>query len=304
MGGSGNESSGGGSGNGTSTGGSSNGGSSNGGSSNGGSSNGGSSNGGSSNGGSGGSSTSSSGDCITDPTQDAVILGDSYVTGFGTPALQPALAAIITDIGKYPNYAGAGCSMISGGACTGLYGNVPQQATTAMSQHANAKFAIMDGGGNDILICDQVKYPSCNTLCGAAGSSKQKVCTDIVAGAIAGATDLMKQTANSGMRDVIYFFYPHIPDAGGGYNEILDYAEPLAKAACDNAVNTTGGKLRCHFVDMVQPFLQAFGPPTASQFEPLGIHPLAPGVNLMAKTITDEMTKDCLGQSSGCCVSP
>jgi hypothetical protein len=240
--------------------------------------------------------------CITDPASEAFILGDSYVTGFASPALQPSLAAIIPSIGQYGNYAGAGCSMASGGVCTGLYGNVPQQFQTAIAAHPNAKFVIMDGGGNDILICDTVKYPGCNTLCAAAGSSTQKVCTDIVQAAIDTANNLLVSSAAAGIRDVIYFFYPHIPAKNGGYKEILDYAEPLAKAACDGAEAKTNGKMRCHFVDLVKPFASAFGDAAPSQFEAvLQVHPLQPGVDLMAKTITDVMKNECLGQASGCC---
>jgi len=76
------------------------------------------------------------------------IVGDSYVTGFNTPQLQPYLAADTTSNQVHfgptrttsrkdatpsgsntPNYAGAGCSMASGGACIGAHGNVPQQTT-------------------------------------------------------------------------------------------------------------------------------------------------------------------------------
>jgi hypothetical protein len=114
------------------------------------------------------------GACITDPASQAAILGDSYVTGFLTPALQPALQAVDPTIGQYKNYAGAGCSMATGGACTGVYGNVPAQATAAHSAQPNLKFAIMDGGGNDILICDAGQFPNCGTLCSSAGSSTNK----------------------------------------------------------------------------------------------------------------------------------
>ncbi|HVU05282.1 MAG TPA: SGNH/GDSL hydrolase family protein [Polyangiaceae bacterium] len=255
--------------------------------------------------GTGGSGTGgdTSAPCITDPAQEAVILGDSYVTGFGSPALQPELAKIISSIGQYPNYAGAGCSMASGGICTGLYGNVPQQGTTALQQHPNTKLVIMDGGGNDILICSAVTYPNCAALCKAAGSSQQKVCTDIVDLAISTAGKLMTDSANAGVRDVVYFFYPHLPGANAGYSEILDYAEPKAKALCDGAETTTGGKMRCHFVDMVEPFKAAGGDGNPLNFAGDSIHPSAAGQAIIAKAVTDVMKANCLGESSGCCTS-
>jgi hypothetical protein len=241
--------------------------------------------------------------CITDAASQGIILGDSYVTGFGSPPLQPALAKLIPAIGQFKNYAGAGCSMVNGGACTGAYGNVIAQSTTALREKPNAKLVIMDGGGNDILICDVGKFPNCNTLCAKAGSSQQKVCTDIVAAAVASADTLMTQAAAAGVKDVVYFFYPHIPAAGGGYKEILDYALPLARQSCESAATKTSGKLHCHFVDMVQPFIAAFGDAAPAQFEGFQIHPLQPGVDLMAKEITDTMKENCLGQASGCCAA-
>ncbi len=231
----------------------------------------------------------------------AAIIGDSYVTGFGSPALQPALAAIDASIGQYPNYAGAGCSMATGGICTGAYGNVPNQAQAARTAEPNLKFEIMDGGGNDILICDAATYPNCSTLCKSSGSSTQKVCTDIVAKAMSTAQQLMTDSANAGVRDVIYFFYPHLPAANAGYSEILDYSEPLAKNLCDSAVTITNGKLRCHFVDLVKPFAAAGGDGNPLNFAGDSIHPSQAGQNIIATQITNTMKADCLGESSGCC---
>ena len=44
----------------------------------------------------------------------------------------------------------------------------------------------------------------------------------------------------AGIRDVLYYFYSHVPEGtliGGWHpNEILDYALPKARAACDVAM--------------------------------------------------------------------
>jgi len=106
------------------------------------------------------------------------------------------------------------------------------------------------------------------------------------------------------VRDTVYFFYPHIPakgSGGGGYDEILDYAEPLAKQLCDGAATASGGKLHCHFVDLVQPFIAAGGDKNIANFAGDGIHPSAAGQQIIATQITNVMKANCIGQPSGCC---
>jgi lysophospholipase L1-like esterase len=236
--------------------------------------------------------------CISGPT-DAAIIGDSYVTGALSPALQPALAALYPTAGQFPNYAVPGTSMATGGI-TGL---IPPQFDTAIAQHPTLKFTIMDGGGNDILICNNTQFPNCATLCKQPGSSTQKVCTDIVTQALAAADALMQKAAAAGVKDVIYFFYPHIPNSNGGYKEILDYSEPLAKAKCDGAFQESGGKLTCHFVSLIKPFADAGGDMNPANFAADGIHPSQAGQNIIAQQIYGVMQSRCLGQeaSSGCC---
>ena len=232
--------------------------------------------------------------CITSGATQAAIIGDSYVTGAGTPALQPALVAIDPTMSSYKNYAVAGTSMASGG----ILGFIPPQLTSALAQPI--KLLIMDGGGNDILICDAGKYPGCGTTCKSPGSSTAKICTDIVQAATDAATALMQKASDAGVRDVIYFFYPHLPGANAGYTEILDYSEPLAKAKCDGAAARTNGKLTCHFVDTAKPFDANGGTVNIAADS---IHPAQSGQNIIAKEITNVMKAACLGQpaSSGCC---
>ena len=57
--------------------------------------------------GTGGAATG--GPCLKDTTTEAAILGDSYVTGFTTPALQPALAMLDPSLMNTPNYAAPAC---------------------------------------------------------------------------------------------------------------------------------------------------------------------------------------------------
>lgn len=237
--------------------------------------------------------------CIPNPIEGAAFLGDSYVTGAWSPDLRPALAALYSPAGWYPLYAAAGSSMATGGLPDRVF--IPIQFDQAIAEHPNLVFTIMDGGGNDILLCDTVRYPSCDTLCAQAGSSTLAMCVDIVNQALVASRALMDKAANAGVRDVVYFFYPHIPMKNGGYAEILDYSEPLARAACDEAATVTQGKLTCHFVSLVQPFIDAGGDLNPANFVSDGIHPSEIGQGIIASEIWKVMQRECLGQSSGCC---
>jgi hypothetical protein len=236
--------------------------------------------------------------CLSSPS-DAVFIGDSYITGFLSPALQPALGALDPTANDFRNYAVAGTAMASGGI-----GPIPPQFDFALAVDPRITLAILEGGGNDILLCDQLKYPGCDTLCGAPGSTAVAACTDIVDGAVAGAGQLMTRMANAGVADVVYFFYPHIPANGGGYQELLDYARPRMQQQCDGAAAVNGGRLTCHFIDLVPPFQAAGGDMNPANFSSLdGIHPSQAGESIVAAQIWSTMQASCLGQpaQSGCC---
>ncbi len=257
--------------------------------------------------GTGGAATG--GPCLKDTTTEAAILGDSYVTGFTTPALQPALAMLDPSLMNTPNYAVAGVSLASGGL--NAMEDVPIQFATAIKAHSNIKFTIMDGGGNDILVCDTAQFSGCATVCAKAGSSTNSTCQAIIKKSIDASTALLKTASDAGVKDTVYFFYPHTPDMNGGYNEILDYAEPMAKAACDGANAASGGKLSCWFVDLVAPFKAAFGDANPANFETLlGVHPTQAGVTLMAQQIFNTMKAHCIGFTAadamkyGCTCTP
>jgi hypothetical protein len=106
-----------------------------------------------------------------------------------------------------------------------------------------------------------------------------------------------------GARDVVYFFYPHVPAntilSDDSPNEILDYALPMAKALCEGTEQQTGGKMRCTFVDMVPVFA---GHPDYFNED---IHPNDKGGKAMADKIWQVMTDKCLGQKGAkdCCES-
>jgi hypothetical protein len=234
--------------------------------------------------------------CLTAATQ-GVIMGDSYVTGAASPPLQPALNAIYPFAAGFSNVAVAGTAMASGG----LLGLIPPQWNQVKS--LNPKFAIMDGGGNDILICNTQLYPGCSTDCKNPGATTHQTCKDIVAKATEAASTMMMTAANDGLRDVVYFFYPHLPKQGGvgPYWEISDYAEPIAKASCEGAFQKSGGKLNCYWVSMVAPFAAAGGDGNPLNFALDGIHPSDAGQRIIATEIDKVMKAHCVGQQSGCC---
>jgi lysophospholipase L1-like esterase len=249
--------------------------------------------------GTGGAPPASKPPCIATPAQEAAILGDSYVTGAASPALQPALGKLDASVLQYKNYAVPGTSLATGGI-TGL---IPPQLDSALAASKNLKFIIMDGGGNDILICDAAKFPGCSTTCSKAGSTSSQMCKDIVTQATAAAEKMLEKESNSGIKDIIYFFYPHVPSNNGGYSEILDYSLPVAKEQCDNVLTKTAGKTTCHFIDFVPIFKAAGGDRNPANFAGDGIHPSQAGQDMMAKEINRVMKEQCIGQpaSSGCC---
>jgi hypothetical protein len=235
--------------------------------------------------------------CIADPNQ-VVIVGDSYIN-WGTHTLPADLAAVSGQTWRL--YAVGGASMATGGAT----GFIPDQFELAVAENPNIKLTIMDGGGNDVLIPaltwvggDQCK----NQPIGTAPSAIPQVCKDIYQAAADASVALMNRSTEVGVEDVVYFFYPHVPEntlvGGSNPNTMLDYSLPLAKEVCDGAFTRTGGKLRCHFVDMVPVFE---GHP--EWFAPADIHPNTMGSAAMAQEIWRVMTEACVGQptSSGCC---
>jgi lysophospholipase L1-like esterase len=231
--------------------------------------------------------------CLTTPASDVLIMGDSYVTGALSPALQPALGMLYPAANQFRNVAVAGVSMANGG----IGALVPTQFT------GKPKLVIMDGGGNDILLCDAIKFAGCGTMCNKAGSSSLQICKDIVAQATAAAGALFDKMSAAGVSDIVYFFYPHPPTNGGGMKEIDDYSEPIARAQCEAYGAKTNGKTNCYWVSTVKPFADAGGDINPANFVADGIHPSQAGQNIIAKLINDTLKAHCLAQpsSSGCC---
>jgi hypothetical protein len=238
-------------------------------------------------GGTGGGNTSDH-PCETKASQ-TVVIGDSYIN-WGTHTLPADLAREAGETWRM--YAVGGASMATGGITT----LIPDQFNQALAADRNILTVVMDGGGNDVLI-PAASWPN-GTACknGAIDGS----CPQIVQAALDKGKQVMQTAANAGVRDAVYFFYPHVPTGtligGTNPNNILDYALPKVKALCDDAVNATGGKLRCHFVDMIPVFQ---GHP--EYFAAGDIHENSQGSAAMARAIVGRMKTDCVSQHSGCC---
>lgn len=230
--------------------------------------------------------------CLTKGSQ-VVLLGDSYMNwvshAFSTDLYQNAGQT-------YRMYAVGAWAMGSGGI-----GLIPTQLDQAVAADPDIIAAVITGGGNDVLV-PSADYPMGAECRQSATSASIPDCQEIVRVAFEAARTLMHEAADAGVRDVVYYFYPHVPEGtliGGAHpNAILDYSLPMVKDLCDTTEEETGGKLRCHFVDLIPIFE---GHP--EYFAPTDIHPSLVGSVAMADAVWETMQDNCIAQpaSSGCC---
>jgi GDSL-like Lipase/Acylhydrolase family len=220
-----------------------------------------------------------------------IVVGDSYINWLSH--------SFPEDIKKVSGQtwrmeAVGGTSMGSGGI-----GSIPQQFYDSIARDPDAHTVLMDGGGNDILV--PALGRAFGTECTSKGAGAKKNCQDIVQLALDTAKKLMDDAAAKGIRDVVYFFYPHVPAntilSGDSPDEILDYALPKVRTLCADAVNVTKGQLRCTFIDLVPVFAGH------KDWFNEDIHPNAKGSAAMADTIWKTMTEKCIGQKGpkDCC---
>jgi lysophospholipase L1-like esterase len=240
--------------------------------------------------------------CIDDPN-DVVLIGDSYIDWI----THTFVADIRAESGQaWPSYAIGGTSMATGGI-----GHIPDQLDTALAANPEIKAVVMTGGGNDILVADTFMFPDAGMCTSTPNAPMIEDCRAIVQAALDSAAALMVETADAGIRDVVYFFYPHIP--GGGLisgptpNPILDYALPRAREVCESALERTSGRMKCHFIDMVPVFEGKTGlfADVLSEAGD-GVHPNSMGSKEMAREVWRVMQAECIAQpsGSGCCESP
>ena len=212
--------------------------------------------------------------CIQSGDQ-VLIIGDSYVD-YVNP-LGPPLEANATEAGALP----AGQHYTNLAVAGTLIADIERQWQTG--KRGMPKFVVADGGGNDVLI----GAPQCLD----PGADMDPVCTDVVERATMVADRMIEDMKASGVKGLVYFFYPHIP-AGG--HDILDYSYPMSQAACEGA---SDANFKCVFVDTRAAFE---GHPEHFFFD--GIHPSASGAQVLADLVWAAMKDNCFAQTGGCCM--
>src|SRR5262249_42738204 len=150
-----------------------------------------------------------------------------------------------------------------------------------------AKFVIMDGGGNDVLLGNQT------CLDNGVGRAMDPTCMQTVTDATAAAVKLEQQMIADGVTQIVYFFYPHVP--AGGW-DMIDYALPLAKQSCESM---NSDKFQCYLVDTRDAFQGPGnnGVAMAQYIGPDGIHPSAAGDDVLADLVWKTMKDHCMGQT-------
>jgi lysophospholipase L1-like esterase len=244
--------------------------------------------------------------CVTGQVtpDEVVMLGDSYLDpAWGNVGPTLMMQANAT----YRHYYIGGAAMAWGNPDTQFY--IPYQydpmalTDIAVTNPADIKVVIMDGGGNDVLIGDT----SCETTAPPGNTS----CVTTIQNAINQAHTTMAEMAQKGVQSVVFFFYPHLSTAGGGIlqtpapavNETLDYAYPLAEQMCCGSSFTSdindyscSGQpepgLTCVFID-TRP---AFEGHLADYIKSDNVHPTQAGANVISNLIWQQMQNHCIAQ--------
>lgn len=208
------------------------------------------------------------------PSQ-VVMLGDSYLALTQVPANVFNLARVSGALGddeEYRRYDQGGTQMGNG--------QIPAQFDQAFAADPDINTVIMTGGGNDVLIGDA-------STC-LQNPPPNETCVERIDDVLDAASNLLQTMADSGVENVVYFFYPHLPDGGlvgGAKNEVLDYAAPLVQSLCEDA------PLNCVFVD-TRPAFE--GHP--EYFQGDGIHPNGAGSVALANAVWSAMVVNCIAQ--------
>lgn len=230
--------------------------------------------------------------CLEKDSQ-VVVLGDSYIN-WVSHTMPQDLVAVSGQVWRM--HAIGAASMGSGGLSF-----IPDQLDAALAADPDMNTIVMTGGGNDILVADPT-YAGGAECKNRADAATTPVCQMIVAEAVDTAIDLMDQAADAGVKDVIYFFYPEVPEGTliGGLHPraMLAYALPMVRETCESAEQRTGGRLKCHFIDTIPLFR---GHPEWFAFA--DIHENSLGSRAIAEEIWSVMQDNCIAQKAGnaCC---
>ena len=173
---------------------------------------------------------------------EVVMIGDSYLDkSFGNVGANiiadAQMAGSLAASTTYREYYLAGAAMNNGSGQLNIPYQYETMAKTALfvTDPTDIKVVIMDGGGNDVLIDQQ----SCLTDMTQAAQLADMPCMNAVTNTVARTKSLWQEMATDGVKQIVYFFYPHLNPAGGGLlptpspgvNWIDDYSAPLYQAS-------------------------------------------------------------------------
>jgi hypothetical protein len=221
---------------------------------------------------------------------EVVMLGDSYMDiGHVGPTIQMVAGA------TYRTYylAGAALNYESGQL------NIPYQFDSmAVPANSDIKVVITDGGGNDILIN--------NSQCLNTAVMGDTSCHTAIMGSLMRAKTLFAEMVSKGVKDLVFYFYPHIsPTVGADANDWLDYAYPQAAQICCGSATPASGDLTCSgnaaglecvFIDTRPEFVGHNMSGTSAYWFQDGIHPTQPGADAIAQKVWAQMQKYCIAQ--------
>ena len=257
--------------------------------------------------------------------EQVVMIGDSYMAAafgnVGANIVADAQKAGALPAGKnYREFYVAGASM-NGSVGTTL--NIPYQYNTeakgntadnnllTVTNPKDIQVVIMDGGGNDVLINQR----SCLTDATEAALMADTACQMAVTNAAATMDTLWKQMATDGVKQIVYYFYPHLDPAGGGFLpgpptgapgvNLVDDEGALAyqKICCGStftptvsAPTCTGNApgIQCTYID-TRPAFEG----KVAQYINGGtdhVHPNAMGSMVIANLVWAAMVENCVAQ--------
>lgn len=242
--------------------------------------------------------------CMQSPRQ-VILMGDSYMNWVSHTFPQDMAKNFgngTQGVWDVPYVSGGRLYAIGAWAMgSGGIGLIPDQLTFALADDPNIIATIMTGGGNDLLV-PSPEWPGGGDCKNSDAMPPLPVCQQIAEKGLEAAGQLMQRSADAGIRDVVFFFYPSVPAPtliGGTHpNELLAWVYPMAKSLCDGAAERTEGRLHCHFLD-TRPIFE--GHPEF--FAPTDIHPNSAGSDALTKAIAALMRDRCIAQpaASGCC---
>ena len=170
-------------------------------------------------------------------TNDVVFVGDSIFALSGEIQAQIEENAQTT----FRNYAISGAQLVEGS----IADSVPDQLDKAFSDDPNIRLAVVDAGGNDILIPAIALDPNqCKTRWYRKDLSQK--CKDLIDNLYVQGVDLMNSTADRGVDKAYLMGYYYVKDAFFKLDALEQAVDYGAEAFSNVCANSTAD---CTFVD-------------------------------------------------------